>query len=120
MEIEKKEKCDIPSNKITSSTICAGPYYVNGCETDDGFPLVCNGKVQGLIDFRSAEYCSMIIINRLGTYVDLSEFHEWIGEHSTSGTIMLSGVMTGQFINVVLMVCASAVLLRLNRVQIEE
>lgn len=75
---------------MTSTTLCAGPYYVNGCETDDGSPLVCNNKLYGLIDYRSTEYCSMIMTNRLGTYIDLSEFHEWIAEHSASRRISIS------------------------------
>lgn len=91
--IEKQAECDVVSNKVTSTTICAGPYFVNGCETDDGSPLVCNGKVHGLIDFRPDEYCSKIVINRLGTYVDISQFHYWIQEHAASGRVVFSGLL---------------------------
>lgn len=87
--IESREKCDVTTNKITSTTLCAGPYFVNGCETDDGSPLVCNGKVHALIDFRLPRYCSEINPNRLGTYVDLSEFHGWIAEHSASANVAI-------------------------------
>lgn len=91
--IENRDECDVVSNKVTSTTLCAGPYFVNGCETDDGSPLVCNGKLYGLIDFRSDEYCSKIIMNRLGTYVDISQFHDWIQEHAASGRVVFSGLL---------------------------
>lgn len=80
------------TNKITSTTLCAGPYFVNGCETDDGSPLLCDTKLHGLIDFRSTEYCSMIITNRLGTYIDLSEFHDWIAVHAASSGVALNTI----------------------------
>ena len=84
--------CDVVTNKMTSSTLCAGPYSVNGCETDDGAPLMCNNKLFGLIDYRPAHYCSEIHTNRLGTYVDLSQFHDWIAEHAGSEKAVLSAV----------------------------
>lgn len=88
--IEKKENCDVTENKITSTTLCAGPYFVNGCETDDGSPLVCENKVHAMIDYRSSQYCAVTNVNRLGTYVDLSEFHDWIAEHAASKRIISS------------------------------
>jgi secreted trypsin-like serine protease len=90
--IESRDKCDVTSNKLTSTTLCAGPYSVNGCETDDGSPLVCGVKVHALIDFRQPKYCSETFINRLGTYVDLSEFHDWIAEHSTSSKVTIQWI----------------------------
>lgn len=58
------------------------------CETDDGGPLVeiFNGVslLYGLIDMRESGYCSKIITNRLGTYVDISKFYDWIEEHKKS------------------------------------
>ncbi|KAG5682949.1 hypothetical protein PVAND_012266 [Polypedilum vanderplanki] len=82
------ENCDPAFNKITTTTICAGPYHVNGCETDDGAPLVTeDGILYGLIDARPAGYCSKIITNRLGTYVDISKFYEWILEHNENSAI---------------------------------
>lgn len=58
------------------------------CETDDGGPLVESisgfNLLYGLIDFRSVGYCSRIITNRLGTYVDVSPFYDWINEHKNS------------------------------------
>lgn len=68
---------------------------MNGCETDDGSPLVCNRKLFGLIDFRPNDYCSKTVFDRLGTYVDLSEFHDWISEHGdgASGRVAISGLM---------------------------
>ncbi|CRL04039.1 CLUMA_CG017155, isoform A [Clunio marinus] len=86
VQIEAKDKCDNSGHKLTSATICAGPYYVNGCPTDDGSPLVCNKKLHGLIDIRPVGYCSMIITNRLGTYVDLSVYREWIYEHANGNS----------------------------------
>lgn len=105
VEVVSTEQCDTEHNKITSSTICAGPYFVNGyerdlnaslenesfmivifsCETDDGGPLVDDargGTLYGLIDARPAGYCSRIITNRLGTYVDVSQFYNWILEYN--------------------------------------
>ncbi|XP_070495710.1 trypsin zeta-like [Chironomus tepperi] len=85
VDIVSVEQCDTEHNKITSSTICAGPYFVNGCETDDGGPLVDDargGTLYGLIDARPAGYCSRIITNRLGTYVDVSQFYNWILEYN--------------------------------------
>lgn len=95
VQIVEKNKCDISSNKITSTTLCAGPYFVNGCETDDGSPMVCGNKIHGLIDFRAVEYCSMIITNRLGTYIDISEFRDWIATHQNSASrkFALSGLI---------------------------
>lgn len=90
VEIEKIEKCDDASNKITSTTLCAGPYFVNGCETDDGSPMICNNKLHGLINFRPLHYCSAINPNRLGTYIDLSVYYDWIAEYSGSGNVFLS------------------------------
>ena len=84
VEIMPREACDVPSNKITKTTLCAGPYFVNGCETDSGSPLVCGNTLHALIDYRSAFYCSVTITNRLGTYIDLSEFSEWIMEQVSS------------------------------------
>jgi secreted trypsin-like serine protease len=92
VKIESISACDTSVNKISSTSICAGPYHVNGCETDDGAPLICNGKVIGLIDYRPAGYCSRIITNRLGTYVDLSAYHEWIAEFSGASK-MSQGIM---------------------------
>ena len=58
------------------------------CETDDGGPLVYSlsglNLLYGLIDYRSVGYCSRIITNRLGTYVDVSTFYDWINEHKNS------------------------------------
>lgn len=58
------------------------------CETDDGGPLVFSlsglNLLYGLIDSRSVGYCSRIITNRLGTYVDISTFYDWINEHKNS------------------------------------
>ena len=62
---------------------------MNGCETDDGSPLVCSDKVHALVDFRPAHYCKEIITDRLGTYVDLSEFHDWISERSASNKVVI-------------------------------
>lgn len=93
VDIEPTEKCVADSNKITSSTLCAGPYMVNGCETDDGSPLVCRNKLYGLIDYRSPDYCSQTIINRLGTYVDLSQFNDWIIEHSAARRVSWTGIL---------------------------
>lgn len=89
VNIAPRESCDVASNKITSTTLCAGPYFVDGCETDDGSPLVCSGKVHALIDYRVSGYCSKIVFNRHGTYVDLSEFHAWIAEHSASNRVAI-------------------------------
>jgi hypothetical protein len=83
VEIEDISACDTTTNKITSTTICAGPYHVNGCETDDGGPVICNNKVVGLIDYRPEGYCSRIITNRLGTYVDIAAYHDWIIDNSS-------------------------------------
>lgn len=86
--IESTDKCDVTDNKMTSTTLCAGPYFVNGCETDEGGPLVCNNKVHALIDYRSPHYCGSTNVNRLGTYVDLSEFRDWIAERASSKRVM--------------------------------
>jgi secreted trypsin-like serine protease len=88
--IETRDKCDTTNNKITSTTLCAGPYFVNGCESDDGSPLVCNKKICGLIDYRPQSYCSHTITDRLGTYLDLSEFHDWIAERAASKRVVTS------------------------------
>jgi secreted trypsin-like serine protease len=88
--VESRDKCDVTTNKITSTTLCAGPYFVNGCETDDGSPLVCGGKVHALIDYRLPRYCAEIVTSRLGTYVDLSEFHGWIAERSASANVPIT------------------------------
>lgn len=62
--------------------------WVFSCESDDGGPLVDSisgfNLLYGLIDSRSAGYCSRIIINRLGTYVNVSPFYDWINEHKNS------------------------------------
>lgn len=62
---------------------------INSCETDDGGPLVENlsglSLLYGLIDYRSMGYCSRIITNRIGTYVDVSTYKDWIDEHKNSG-----------------------------------
>lgn len=86
--IEEKEKCDVTGNKVASTTICAGPNYVNGCETDAGGPLVCSNFVIALIDYRPPNFCSRIQ-NVLGTYVGLAEFHSWIADQ-TGGSAMIS------------------------------
>lgn len=96
VEIEDVNECDTTMNKITTTTICAGPYQVNGCETDDGGPLICNGKVFGLIDYRHDGFCSRIYTNRLGTYVDISQYHDWIVDHS-SDVGRISGISFGIF-----------------------
>lgn len=93
VDIEDTEKCDISYTKMTSTTICAGPYFVDGCESDDGSPLVCRHKLFGLVGYRAPGYCSMVITNRLGTYVDLSAFHEWIAERSGSTRIIFKTIM---------------------------
>lgn len=91
--IAKREMCDVASNKITSSTICAGPYSVNGCESDDGAPLFCGKRLFALMDYRPQHYCSVIDTKRLGTYIDLSQFHDWISEHSAAGRSMFGVVL---------------------------
>lgn len=57
------------------------------CETDGGGPLVedLNGLnvLYGLIDYRADGYCRQIITNRMGTYVDVSKFYDWIEEHKS-------------------------------------
>lgn len=83
--IAQREMCDVATNKITSTTICAGPYSVNGCESDDGAPLFCGKRLFALMDYRPQHYCSVIDTKRLGTYIDLSPFHDWISEHSAVG-----------------------------------
>lgn len=56
---------------------------LKSCETDDGAPLASeDGILYGLIDVRPAGYCSKIITNRLGTYVDVSIYYEWIMDHN--------------------------------------
>lgn len=82
ISIDDISACDTTTNKITSTTLCAGPYHVNGCETDDGAPLICGGRLFGLVDHRPQGYCSRIITSRLGTYVDISAYHDWISEYS--------------------------------------
>ena len=62
---------------------------MNGCETDDGSPLVCSDIVHALVDFRPAHYCKEIITQRLGTYVDLSQFHGWISERAASNKVVI-------------------------------
>lgn len=58
------------------------------CETDDGGPLVAIfsgvSLLHGMIAYRESGYCSRIITNRLGTYVDVSQFGDWIFEHKNS------------------------------------
>lgn len=91
--IAQREMCDAATNKITTSTICAGPYSVNGCETDDGAPLFCGKRLFALMDYRPPHYCSEIDTKRLGTYVDLSQFHDWISEHSAAGRNVFAALM---------------------------
>lgn len=88
--IESKEKCDVNGNKVTSTSICAGPIFINGCETDSGGPLTCQTSVFALIDYREPYFCSKVPVV-LGTYVGLAEYHSWIADQTDgAGLIGLS------------------------------
>lgn len=79
--IESKDKCDVNGNKVTSTSVCAGPIYINGCETDSGGPLVCQTSVFALIDYREPNFCAKVPVV-LGTYVGLAEYHSWIADQT--------------------------------------
>lgn len=90
--ITKRDRCNIPPNKLTTTTLCAGPYNVNGCEKDAGGPIVCDDMLYGLIDYRPPG-CT-VNINRLGTYIDISNYYDWISErNSSTKTVYFSGTI---------------------------
>jgi len=81
VEIINLSNCNVYLNKLTSTSLCAGPFNVNGCESDDGGPLICNNVLSALIDYRMPGYCDVLYSNLYGTYNSLASFKAWITEN---------------------------------------
>ncbi|CAO1386858.1 unnamed protein product [Diamesa serratosioi] len=94
VEIVTKDFCSVSEfNTVTSTTLCAGPYNTNGCETDDGGPIMCGNTLYGIIDYRAKGFCNKILMNRLGTYIDIAQYHDWIMAHGASSRIIINGLL---------------------------
>jgi len=110
VEITEREKCNVNAlNKITSTTLCAGPFNVNACKSDEGGPLLCNNVLYGLIDYRAADYCHASHTNLLGTYNDLSSFNEWISENAD-----VTGAAPHAILKLSCLVLASIIIIAFN------
>lgn len=70
---------------------CAGPSYYGGCQGDDGGAAIFNKTLAGLIDYRSAEYCSNDRPGHL--YINLEEYREWIEDTVNSSTMTSASIL---------------------------
>lgn len=64
------------SETFAVNRFCAGPSFYGGCQGDDGGAVIANGKLYGLVDYRSSEYCLNTIPAHL--FVDVVAHREWI------------------------------------------
>ena len=62
-------------------------------QTDDGGPIMCGNTLHGLIDYRPTGFCNQIKMNRMGTYIDIAYYHDWIAVHGTSPKIMINSLL---------------------------
>ena len=54
---------------------------------------MCGNTLHGLIDHRAKGFCNKIVFNRLGTYIDIAPFHDWIKATGASPTIIINGFL---------------------------
>lgn len=62
-------------------------------QTDDGGPIMCGNTLHGLIDFRAKGFCSKTVLNRMGTYVDIAPYNEWIKANGASSNTIINGLL---------------------------
>ncbi|CAO1383660.1 unnamed protein product [Diamesa tonsa] len=93
VQIVSKNLCRTSDNVVTDSTICAGPYNTNGCETDDGGPIMCGNTLHGLIAYRPKGFCSKTVLNRMGTYIDIAPYNDWIKATGASSITIINGFL---------------------------
>ena len=82
-----RESC--PQN--LNNRFCAGPSFFGGCQGDDGGAVVLNASLFGLIDFRTAEYCSGTYPGHL--YIKTTDYNEWIKEVINSSTTITTSFL---------------------------
>lgn len=63
---------------MNNSRICAGPDHVRACQYDDGGPLICNGTLFGLIDYKAPDHCTNVRAGKHDHYINIASFHSWI------------------------------------------
>lgn len=63
---------------MTDGRICAGPDYIRACQYDDGGPLICNGTLFGLIDYKTSDHCASVRSGQYDHYINIATYHSWI------------------------------------------
>ncbi|XP_031240151.1 kallikrein-13 [Mastomys coucha] len=80
IELRSDEECrQVYPGKITANMLCAGTKEggKDSCEGDSGGPLICNGKLYGIISWGDFP-CGQP--NRPGVYTRVSKYLRWIHE----------------------------------------
>ncbi|XP_017177931.1 kallikrein-13 isoform X3 [Mus musculus] len=80
IELRSDEECrQVYPGKITANMLCAGTKEggKDSCEGDSGGPLICNGKLYGIISWGDFP-CGQP--NRPGVYTRVSKYLRWIRE----------------------------------------
>lgn len=62
-------------------------------QTDDGGPIMCGNTLHGLIDYRAKGFCSRTVMNRMGTYIDIAPYHDWITANGASSKTIINGLL---------------------------
>ena len=63
---------------MNDDRICAGPDHVRACQYDDGGPLICDGTLFGLIDYKTPDHCANVRTGHHDHYINIASFHSWI------------------------------------------
>lgn len=54
---------------------------------------MCGNTLHGLIDYRAKGFCNKIVMNRMGTYINIAPFHDWIVATGASSKIIINGLL---------------------------
>ncbi|CAO1360598.1 unnamed protein product [Diamesa hyperborea] len=63
---------------MNEGRVCAGPDFIRACQYDDGGPLICNGSLFGLIDYKTSDHCTNVRTGQHDHYINIATYHSWI------------------------------------------